>query len=365
MSLISFFANAIAIPWIGFIILPLVLLSCVAFIFHAFFISVLLLWCCGKLLLPLWKLLCYLASLSFSTWHYAISSDFILFLIVMGVVFLLSPKKFPAKQLGLFGLLPIFFMHYPHPASGEYWVKVIDVGQGLSVLVQTAHHVMLYDTGSQIPGGFDMGESIVTPFLRQQGISTINRLEISHGDNDHSGGAEAIINNFAVNAIFTSAPKLISQFHAAYCLRGQQWDWDGVHFDTLNPVQNEHYEDNNSSCVIKISNVAGSVLLTGDIQQSVETRLVQNDPDHLRATVLIVPHHGSRTSSTAAFLNAVSPRYAIISAGKYNHYHLPVNSVLMRYAAHHVMLYNTANQGAISIRFLKSGDVRLSSEMGD
>lgn len=137
----------------------------------------------------------------------------------------------------VFWIVAFIFFHTATPKESDYWVTVIDVGQGLSVLVQTAHHVMLYDTGAHAPGGFDFGESVVAPYLRYRGIHTINRLEISHGDNDHSGGADAINKDFKVQSIFTSAPKLIAHFHAQYCAQGQSWTWDKVHFTTLNPVK--------------------------------------------------------------------------------------------------------------------------------
>lgn len=360
-SIIAFLANAIAIPWIGLIILPLTLLSCVIFILQGSAISTLLFYFSGKLLLPLWNILLFFSRAHFAAWHHIIFNPVILICAIIGVIFLLSPKKFPAKWLGCFGLLPLFCYFPSQPNMGEYWVSVIDVGQGLSVLVQTAHHVMLYDTGSHLPGGLDMGESVVTPYLRYRGITNIDRLEISHGDNDHSGGADAIVKNFNVAAIFTSAPKLIAHFNAQYCMVDQAWHWDGVDFVTLNPAQNALYEDNNSSCVIKITSRGGSILLTGDIQREIENNLLASQPNQLRATILLVPHHGSNTSSSENFLNAVSPHYAIISAGKYNHYHLPSRAVLDRYQQHRITLYNTADSGAVFIRFLSTGQVKLSA----
>lgn len=346
-SFVSFIANAIAIPWVGFVILPMGLSACVMVVLHLSVFAEKLFWLAGKCLHPLWACLQFLAHLSMASWHHALPNDWVLIAGMGGVILLLAPKQFPAKWLGCFGLLPVFFYHPQLPASGYFKATVIDVGQGLSVLIQTKHHVMLYDTGAHFPGGFDYGDSVVTPYLREQGISRINRLEISHGDNDHSGGADAIVKNFHVNAIFTSAPKLVSHFHAAFCDATQKWHWDGVDFMTFNPEKNAPYEDNNSSCVIKIMGKHGALLLTGDIQRETELRLVKQYGAQLHATILIVPHHGSRTSSSIDFLNAVSPKYAIISAGKYNRYHLPAQSVLNRYFNQKIMLWNTAENGAI------------------
>lgn len=346
-SLIAFFTNMIAIPWVGFIMLPIVLMGCIFDLVHITFISQQLFYLSGKLLLPLWKFLSWSAHFSFASWHHAMANLFILMLCVIGALFLLSPRKMPAKWVGCFGLLPLFFYVPPHPKQNDFWLTVIDVGQGLSVLIQTAHHVMLYDAGSHMLGGFDVGESVVAPYLRLRGITTIDRVEISHGDNDHSGGAAAIVNDFKVKSFFTSAPILISQFDGQYCDAGQDWQWDGVQFATLSPKQNIPYEDNNSSCVIKISTANKQVLLTGDIQKETEDNLVQAYGNQLRSTILVVPHHGSRTSSSDEFLQAVMPRFAIISSGKYNRYHLPVQSVVDRYHARHIVVYNTADSGAV------------------
>ncbi len=361
-SLIAFLTNAVAIPCVGFVILPMCLLATGLYFFKLHLLSHDLFFLTGKLLWPLWKFLTDASHLSFSSWHHAVSNLWILIIGIISALFLLAPRGFSAKWFGCFGLLPLFFYHPAHPKIGDFRVTIIDVGQGLSVLVQTAHHVMLYDTGAHFPGGFDYGESVVAPYLRDQGISTINRLEISHGDNDHSGGADAIVKDFFVKTIFTSAPKLIAHFHANDCFAGQQWDWDHVHFNTLNPAPHSPYADNNSSCVIKITGKYGQLLLTGDIQKSTEMTLVQTYGNQLRSTVLQVPHHGSRTSSSEKLIEAVSPQYAIISAGKYNRYHLPAPSVVTRYRRDNVKLYNTANSGAIIIRFLRDRQVKLTND---
>ncbi|MCX7120954.1 MAG: DNA internalization-related competence protein ComEC/Rec2 [Gammaproteobacteria bacterium] len=349
-SIIAFFTNAVAIPWIGFVILPVSLFSVLLYFFNLHLLSQKLFFLSGKLLLPLWKFLTWSSYLSFASWHHAINKPFVLIAGIIGALYLLVPQKLPAKWIGCFGLLPLFFYQPPVPKVGNYWVTVIDVGQGLSVLVQTAHHVMLYDTGAHFPGGFDFGESVVAPYLRYRGIRTIDRLEISHGDNDHSGGADAIVKDFTVKTIFTSAPKLIAHFNADYCAAGQSWVWDNVYFSTLSPAPNASYADNNSSCVIQISSRGGKMLLTGDIEKLTEYELVYQYGAQLQSAVLLSPHHGSRTSSSNAFLKAILPRYAIISAGELNRYHLPSAAVLLRYQQNHIKVYNTAVFGAIIIK---------------
>ncbi|OGT26395.1 MAG: DNA internalization-related competence protein ComEC/Rec2 [Gammaproteobacteria bacterium RIFCSPLOWO2_02_FULL_42_14] len=359
VSLISLLANAIAIPYVGFLILPICVLAMILVFFHLTIASHFLFLIDGKLLWLLWKFLAWISSFSFAAYYHAIYNPFVLIAAVIGVLFLLAPRGWSGKWLGCFGLFPLFFYSPALPSAGAFWVSVIDVGQGLSVLVQTKHHVLVYDTGAHFPGGFDYGESVVAPFLRYRGVSRIDRMEISHGDNDHSGGAQALLRDFKVQSVFTSAPKLIQTLHAHYCVSGQQWIWDGVYFNTLNPVQNAVYEDNNSSCVLRISNHHASILLTGDIQAESEKLLADHDGDALKSTVLLVPHHGSKTSSTAVFLNAVRPDIAIVSAGRYNRYHLPASVIVDRYNRRKIKLYNTADDGEISIRFSPQGQVKL------
>ena len=241
--------------------------------------------------------------------------------------------------------MPFFFYYPSAPAEKQLALTVLDVGQGLSVVVRTKHHILLYDTGAHIPNGFDVGEAIVSPYLRSQKIHTIDRLIISHGDNDHSGGADAVVRNFSVNYIETSAPKLIHHFHAMPCVAGENWEWDGVQFAMLYPEKNSLYVDNDSSCVIKMTAENTSVLLTGDIEKKSEAALVQHYGSALHSNILLSPHHGSKTSSSDIFLTAVAPNEVIISAGKYNRYHLPSKSVITRYDHHHLAIKNTAVLG--------------------
>ena len=233
----------------------------------------------------------------------------------------------------------------------------MEVGQGLSVLVQTAHHVMLYDTGAHMPGGFDVGDAIVTPYLRSQNIHIIDRLEISHGDNDHSGGADAVVRNFTVKSIYTSAPNLVSNFNARYCEEGQSWEWDGVYFNTFNPAVGMTYQDNNSSCVIKIVGEQSSVLLTGDIEKDTEENLVRLFGDALQATILVAPHHGSKTSSSLKFIRQIAPKYAIISAGFDNRYHFPHQDTLRTLQRENVSVLNTTDCGMVSFILPKQGEL--------
>ncbi len=352
VSTVSMLANAIAIPWISFVVVPSVLVGVLVFMFGGLFISQ---WCfrlSGLLLKPLWWFLHILSDNAWSFWQHTLYSPWILCCALAGVFIVLSPKGIPAKWLGCVGFLPLFFYHPKPPKFGDFWVMVLDVGQGLSVIVKTQKHTLIYDTGLHIPQGFDAGQAVVLPFLQRAGISTIDRMVISHGDNDHSGGAASIVTTMPVQSVLTSAPKFKKMFHGKFCHAGQFWQWDGVKFQVLSPWPQADYQDNNSSCVLRISNGDNSILLTGDIERSQEMQLVSRVKKQLAATVLVVPHHGSRTSSSWEFIKAVSPHYAVISLGAYNRYHFPSPSVIQRFDTLGIKVYTTAKNGAIRVRFL-------------
>lgn len=358
-SWVAMVTNAFAIPWIGFAIIPGVLIGVLFFLCGLPGIAHDIFQFTALLLKPLWALLKLFSAFPWSIWHDTFSAYWIFALALLGMMMLLAPKGLPGRWLGGLGFLALLIHQPKQPHPGDFWITVVDVGQGLSILVQTEKHALLYDTGSHIPGGFDMGAQVVLPLLRYLGVHEINLLMISHGDNDHSGGAAAVIAGLPVRAVYTSAPWLINKFDGAYCHVGQSWTWDGVEFDVLSPFHNVPYLDNNSSCVLKITNAAGSLLLTGDIERLQEKQLVDQEKERLHATVIIAPHHGSRTSSSLSFLEAVSPKYCLISLGAYNRYHFPAHSVIGRYSELGAKVYTTAGNGAINVRFFGKGQVIL------
>jgi len=236
---------------------------------------------------------------------------------------------------------------------------LLDVGQGLSAVVQTAHHVLVYDTGPKYPTGFDAGRSVVMPYLQDVGITKINMLMISHSDNDHIGGAKWLLAMMPVKELMTSVPKSHWQRSVVACFAGESWQWDNVNFRVLSPPKNLPYEDNNSSCVLRIQAGAHSILLTGDIEKPVEKRLLLNQKAHLPSTILISPHHGSRSSSSLAFVKTVHPRYVLIPVGYENRYRFPAASVLQRYRSVGAQIFTTAKQGAIQLHVPKEGAISV------
>jgi len=274
---------------------------------------------------------------------------------VAGVVWLLLPRGFPARWLGLCLLLPALFFPPPRPAVGEAWVDVLDVGQGLAVVVQTTEHALLYDTGPLYSAESNAGLRVVVPYLRATGVRTIDTLIVSHRDKDHSGGLTAVQSSLPVNRLLTS----ITGLNGEPCAAGQDWEWEGVRFAILHPESGDYAlkskKPNNLSCVLRISNVSGSVLLTADIEAEDEKALLVRSPDVLHSAALVVPHHGGSGSSTPNFITAVGAREAIFSAGYRNAFNHPRPDVLERYSASRP--WRTDHDGAVRIVLADSTEV--------
>jgi competence protein ComEC len=250
-------------------------------------------------------------------------------------------------------LLPLIFTEKQSPATGDLKLTLLDVGQGLAAVIQTANHTLVYDTGAKFSADSDQGKNILLPFLHQQGINKVDQLVISHGDNDHIGGAESLIKGMVVAKISTSVPEQLSDYQPEKCAAGQAWTWDGIQFTMLSPSEQLN-SDNNNSCVLQVQTAHGNVLLTGDIEAQAETWLVKTYGEQLKAQILIAPHHGSKTSSTLSFLQAVQPDTILIPAGYRNPFGHPHSQVIARYQALNAHYLSSANSGAISVN-LKNG----------
>ena len=227
-------------------------------------------------------------------------------------------------------------------------MTLLDVGQGLSVVVQTANHWLVYDTGAKFSAESDMGQSALLPFLRLQGVGKIDKLIISHGDNDHIGGAVSLMRGIPAEQVLTSVPQQLSEYSPVRCAAGQSWTWDKVRFTLLSP-QHAFVSENDNSCVLKIQSEQGAVLLTGDIEALAESWLIETYGNNLKANVLIAPHHGSNTSSTTGFLQAIQPEYVLIPAGHRNQFGHPHQDVLVRYKQIKAKWLTSADSGAITI----------------
>lgn len=262
-----------------------------------------------------------------------------LLLALLGALLLFTPRGLPLKPLGLLCLLPLLFPPQNNPREALQ-VSVLDVGQGLAVVLRTQHHSLLYDSGPAFEEGFDAGESVVAPYLLSEGVRSLDLMLISHADNDHSGGAGAVRRLLKVRderGALTAKP----------CRDGEKWEWDGVHFELLHPDE-QSWNDNNGGCVLRVEVGDTALLLPADIEKAAEARLLRDHPELLDADVLIAPHHGSKTSSTPAFIEAVQPKVVIHSAGWRHHFHHPHPSVVKRYAQAGAFQFVTGMEGALS-----------------
>lgn len=347
--LVSPLANLIAIPWVGITVLPPSLLG--SFLLGLGFES-------GTLLLRLadfslsliWPVLETLQGLPIS-WM-AMPAPGIRGLLLAGfaIILLLAPSGWPGRLLGAVFMLPLFLMQTPRPESAGFWLEVLDVGEGLAIVVHTREHSLVYDTGPRYSPRFDTGSAVVLPYLYQYQIHHIDSLVISHGDNDHIGGANSLIEGIPVKQLLTSVPEKLPA-EAYPCHDGITWSWDGVDFQMLHPMSHWPYAGNNRSCVLRVSNDYHSVLLTGDIESISEFRLRKDHAGALDSDILLVPHHGSLTSSTQEFITAVDPDLAIVSTGHRNRFGFPRQEVMERYTRNKIPVMNTADYGAIHMVF--------------
>jgi competence protein ComEC len=362
VSLVGPLANAIAIPAVSAIITPLALICAIAPIeFLLRFADLLTGW--------LMDFLVWCDSLPLALWQQAVPPVWAVCIATLGVLWLLAPRGIASRWLGVTLFLPVLLVQPARPAPGEAWITTLDVGQGLAVVVRTAEHSLLYDTGPAFGMDADSGERIVAPFLRAVGSSRLDAMVVSHNDLDHSGGALSVLKNARVLELVSSLepanPIVAAAPMARRCVRGDRWQWDGVDFAIVHPAREDYADSglriNNLSCVLRVATAHGSVLLTGDIEKAAEALLVERDGSGLKADVMLVPHHGSRTSSTADFIAAAHPEVAVVPAGYRNRFGHPRADVLGRYGDARSRILRTDLDGAISVR-LANGLVAASGE---
>lgn len=368
-SIISPVANAFAIPLISFFVTPLALLGSFLPIDAPLNLSYHVLSVCMVLLK-------WLNQLPAAVWQQQAPAVWTLFPAVAGVIWLLLPRGIPMRWVGWVGLLPMLLIAPNRPALGDMKVTVLDVGQGLSVVVQTATHTLLYDAGTKFNEQSDAGGRIVVPFLQGEGVQKLEGFVVSHNDVDHSGGMASVLTQMPVGWLASSLPEsfeLNSDVERMNCFAGQSWAWDGVDFEMLHP-QFESYgdlsvADNNRSCVLKISSASGSLLLTGDIEKEIELELIGNQEamqgsTQLKSDVMVAPHHGSKTSSSNEFVAAVQPGVSIFTPGYLNRFKHPRPEVTARYSAIDSLMFRSDYHGAVMMDFVadaKEGQIKVAS----
>lgn len=348
-SLTAPLANIIAVPWVGMLVVPLAMLGTLLF-FLSEDAAGLLFRLSGWLLDVIWPWLDWLSRQEFTSWEQHQPVPWTLLPALAGLALLFMPRGMPGRWLGIMLLLPLFTVMPEVPEPGVARVTLLDVGQGLAAVVRTRHHTLVYDTGPGFGPAFDAGDSVLVPFLRQQGVHTLDVLVVSHGDNDHIGGAESLLRAYPAARIISSVPGEFPADRVSRCRQGQQWTWDGVEFLMLHPGPENVVAGNDGSCVLRVEAAGGNrLLLTGDIERAAEYRLLRSQADALSAAVLVVPHHGSKTSSLPEFIRAVAPEIAVFPAGHLNRFNFPDPKVMERYASAGAALYQTGESGAVTV----------------
>jgi competence protein ComEC len=345
VSLVGLLANALAIPWVTLVVTPLAML--------------------GVLAPPLWPLaggaisgmgigLQALADLPFAVWSVPQAPVWAGAAGVLGGVLLVLRLPWALRGLGLPLMLPVLLWQPALPPAGAFEVLAPDIGQGNALIVRTAGHALVYDAGPRFSSESDAGHRVLVPLLRALGTQ-VDTLVLSHRDSAHTGGAAAVLAMQGQASLISSLEpghELLGLRAGPRCLAGMRWRWDGVDFEVIHP-QASDYEaasrPNALSCTLRISAGGQAALLAGDIEQAQEARLVASGAP-LSATLLLVPHHGSKTSSSAAFLDAVQPRIALVQAGYRNRFGHPAAPVLVRFADRGIRVVNSPHCGAMRWR---------------
>ncbi|MDT3680279.1 MAG: DNA internalization-related competence protein ComEC/Rec2 [Burkholderiaceae bacterium] len=367
VSLVGPLANAFAIPLVSALVTPLAIGA-----------TALLPWlpAVGEPMLAVaatataW-LLDAIALLSDSPWAIAVvasPSATALVACVSAVVVLLAPVRIASRELAFAGLLPMLGASTHAPPAGALRVVALDVGQGSAVLVETGGRRLLYDAGPAWGGDSEAGARVILPYLRARGIDRVDAIVVSHLDSDHSGGLPSLLRGLRYDWVGGTLPAGHAARNAGRpfvdCVRGHAWRWDDVHFEVLHPGPEKprgvRSPTNASSCVLRISAPAATVLLAGDLEAGQERALVERfGAEGVRADLLLAPHHGSNSSSSAAFLAAVAPRHAIVQNGYRNRFRHPADRVVDRYRAAGIELLRSDRDGAITIEYGRAEDPRI------
>jgi competence protein ComEC len=349
VSLVSPLANAIAIPVVSWLVTPLAM------------IGVALPFCLDwaeRIMGALGDILSWFAAQQLAVWTLPAPPTWAVMLALIGTLWLLLPRGFPWRWLGVFLWLPLIFPARELIAPDHFRAEVIDVGQGTAILIRTAAHALLYDTGPAYVDS-DAGERIVVPYLRATGVSALSGMIVTHDDSDHTGGMRAVLRDvdsgWLLHGLPLTSPLLINARASQHCVRGQHWRWDGVDFEMLNPAPSAYLEfkrkDNNYSCVLKVSVAKQSLLMTGDGEKQVEQELLAEASDKLPSSVLVVGHHGSLTSSTPDFVSQVHPAAVIYTMGYRNRFGHPKPQVVERYRSIGAAQFRSDRDGLIQLDF--------------
>ena len=354
-SLVSPLVNALVIPLVGAVVVPVVLVGLLAgavvpdggaAILTAPAVVLDTIWPAVERIGELAPML--RAPVEIGGWQIAVAA--------VGVLIVLAPRGLICRWLGLVWMLPMLAVKPAPIEAGAYRMTVLDVGHGLAVVVETAGHVLVYDTGPPIGTRLDAAALALLPYLARRGHDGVDRVVLSHGDSDHIGGFRRLVDSIAIGSMMANGT-VADRRPDSPCTAGHRWGWDGVSFEVLYPEPGAAGFDNDHSCVIRITGAGGRALLVGDIERAGERSLVAREGENLSSDVLVVPHHGSDTSSTPQFMDAVSPSLALSSSAGRGRFPLPHPDVAARYADAHIPMYSTSRCGAITVEFSARRDV--------
>ncbi len=351
-SLAGPLANLLAIPWWSLVVIPLVLLGTALEAMHAgagLWAWQAAVWCFDVS----WWLFERMAGSRFALWWLPEPAWYALPLALAGAFWCLLPGGVPGKPLALLLWLPLLWPDRELPRHGEAELVMLDVGQGLAVLVRTARHALLYDAGPAVKDGFDAGERVVVPALRALGTGRLDRVVISHHDSDHAGGFEAVRRVVPVGWASTPAGSPLPLEDT--CEAGPSWEWDGVRFRFLHPTPHFPYLGNEASCVLRVETAQGAFLLTGDIGDVIERMMVQREGPAMRSEVVLAPHHGSAGSSDPRLVRASGAKLVLVSTGHGNRFGHPRQDVVQRWERAGAEVLDTADSGAIRVWMGRDG----------
>jgi competence protein ComEC len=338
--------NLLAVPWFGFVTVPLSLLGLV-FDGPLQGLGDSLLWLAAGSIAMLEKGLILFAGFGWASVSVPALTGVAWLYIALPALWALLPPGWPGRPVAWLGVVAILLYRPAQPALGCMHVNVLDVGQGLAVVVQTRRRTLLYDTGPAYRSGSNAADNVLLPYFRHRGIRQLDRVVVSHADLDHAGGVTAIRDAMPVRRLLAGEP--LAGLDAIPCRAGQNWRYDGVDFQVLHPPAVAHGQGNNRSCVLLLQLGEHRVLLSGDIEASAERELVAKRvlPG---VDAVIVPHHGSRTSSTLPFVRALRPSLAIVSSAYGNHWGFPKADIVQRWQASGAVVLNTATSGAVELK---------------
>jgi competence protein ComEC len=355
VSLVGPIANAVAIPLVSFVVTPLALAGSML----PAPVSDVLLGVAHAAVEALAWFLGWLGDSHLAVWSAPAPSPWMFCFALAGTLWMLAPRGWPHRWAGAVALLPMVTQLPTAPAAGQFAVTAFDVGQGMALLVETAGHRLLYDTGPAYSPESNGGNRVIGPYLKARGIGTLDGMVVSHSDVDHAGGALAVMQSVRVawitSSLWDTHPVVRAANSHTRCIAGQRWNWDGVQFEMLHPTaasyDNEALKPNARGCTLHIRSGRHSILLAGDIEEAQEAQLVLGAAGKLRADVLLAPHHGSGTSSTPDFLAAVRPQLGVFQVGHRNRYRHPKHEVYERYREMGIARMRTDESGAILLHF--------------